>query len=53
MENKTKLADEVAKLDDEIRDLEKQMEISDAEISQVIYRVQHLIEHEIETVDVP
>ena len=46
-----KLTDEVARLDAEIRELEKQMDISEDELSRVVYRVHDLIDEEIRQVD--
>lgn len=51
-ENSFRLAEEVAKLDAEIRELEKQIGESEAEIvSKLIFRVNDIIEEEIRQVD--
>ena len=47
-----KLTDEVERLDAEIRELENQMEISDDDLSRVVYRVLDIIDEEIRQVDV-
>jgi peptidoglycan hydrolase CwlO-like protein len=51
-ENNSRLAEEVAKLDAEIRELEKQIGESEADIvSRVIFRVNDIIDKEIRLVD--
>ena len=51
-ENNSRLADEVATLDAEIRELEKQIGESEAEIiSRVIFRVNDIIDEEIRQLD--
>ena len=50
-DHNTRLAKEVARLDAEIKALEKQLEVSETEINRVIGRIVHLIDEEIDTVE--